>query len=118
MLGATNSTVSHLSLLVCALRVKAIHALRVYRGDDLLVSYGGETAKADAFAAHGADRVKFHWLRHFYASMLIHQNTPTQDITRLMGHASIQETERTYNFWLPKKQYDDYAANVVSEMKL
>ena len=94
------------------------HALRVYRGDDLLVSYGGETAKADAFAAHGADRVKFHWLRHFYASMLIHQNTPTQDITRLMGHSSIQETERTYNFWLPKKQYDDYAANVVSEMKL
>lgn len=94
------------------------HALRVYKGEKLLATYSGPTAKQDAFAAHGAVYVKFHWLRHYYASMLIHQNTPTQDITRLMGHASIQETERTYNFWLPKKQYDNYAANVVSEMKL
>lgn len=46
-------------------------------------------------------RVRFHDLRHTYASLLISQNLPIKYIQRQMGHSSIQVTLDRYGHLMP-----------------
>jgi len=39
---------------------------------------------------NGSHKYKFHGLRHFYASLMIDQNTPPKQLQALLGHASIK----------------------------
>lgn len=42
-----------------------------------------------------------HGLRHTYASLLLVAGTDVYYVSRMAGHASIQETVDTYGRWLP-----------------
>jgi integrase len=42
-----------------------------------------------------------HGLRHTYASLLLTAGTDVYYVSRMLGHASIQETADTYGRWLP-----------------
>jgi integrase len=61
------------------------------------------TVFADARdAADVRDGVRFHDLRHFYASMLIEAGEGPQVVKDRLGHASITETFDTYGHLFPK----------------
>lgn len=49
----------------------------------------------------GLRRIRFHDLRHSFASLLIAQNEPIKYIERVMGHSSIQVTMKNYAHLLP-----------------
>ena len=42
-----------------------------------------------------------HSLRHTFASLLLTAGTDVYYVSRMLGHASIQETVDTYGRWLP-----------------
>jgi len=42
-----------------------------------------------------------HALRHTYASLLLVAGVDVYYVSRMLGHASIQETVDTYGRWLP-----------------
>jgi integrase len=57
---------------------------------------------SDARAAAGLpSTVRFHDLRHFYASVLIDAGEPSHVIKERLGHASITETHDTYGHLFP-----------------
>jgi integrase len=60
----------------------------------------GETFRT-ARGTAGAPRVRFHDLRHFYASVLIEAGEGPQVIKDRLGHASITETFDTYGHLFP-----------------
>ena len=51
---------------------------------------------ADVSARHSREHHNFHTLRHFYASMLIHNGQSVKVIQELLGHKSATETLDTY----------------------
>ena len=54
-----------------------------------------------------AARIRWHDLRHFFASLLIFKLRETDAVvTRLMGHHSIAFTEKQYGHWLPEARKD------------
>ena len=44
--------------------------------------------------AAGLDDLRFHDLRHQYASMLVNNNVPIYQVSKLLGHHSVTQTER------------------------
>lgn len=52
---------------------------------------------APATIAAGCPRVRFHDLRHFYASLLIRHGESVKTVQRNLGHASAAETLDTYS---------------------
>jgi integrase len=52
-----------------------------------------KTAKLPHFTPHS--------LRHTFASLLLTAGTDVYYVSRMLGHASIQETVDTYGRWLP-----------------
>ena len=48
------------------------------------------------------ERIRFHDLRHTYASLLISQNVPIKYIQNQLGHGSIQVTMDTYGHIMPE----------------
>lgn len=50
----------------------------------------------------GIEKIRFHDLRHTYASLLISQNVPVKYIQKQMGHGSIQVTMDVYGHILPE----------------
>ena len=54
------------------------------------------------------DRITWHQLRHYYASVLIFQTkTPPEKVSRLMGHTSFSFTLQTYGHWLDNQATDE-----------
>lgn len=47
-------------------------------------------------------KVRFHDLRHTFASFCINRNIPLTELQRMMGHSSIKTTSDTYGHLLPK----------------
>lgn len=50
----------------------------------------------------GLEKIRFHDLRHTYASILIAQNVPIKYIQNQMGHSSIQVTMDRYDHLMPE----------------
>jgi len=50
----------------------------------------------------GLKIIRVHDFRHSHASLLAHYNINIQEISRRLGHASIEETWRTYCHLYPK----------------
>jgi integrase len=59
-------------------------------------------------------RLKFHSLRHSYASMLLHNNEPIKRVQTLLGHASAQVTLDVYGHLLPDRE--DGAASRLDQL--
>jgi integrase len=88
------------------------------RGNDLVFPQAdGRIANAGQYyllglkkalkAAGIEDRITWHQLRHYYASILIFQTkTPPETVSRLMGHKSFDFTMRTYGHWLNEEETD------------
>ncbi|MBW2090677.1 MAG: site-specific integrase [Deltaproteobacteria bacterium] len=58
----------------------------------------------------GLRQVRFHDLRHSYASIRVTKGDNLQDISRQLGHASVGFTLKVYSHWLPgqaKNQVDE-----------
>lgn len=55
--------------------------------------------------AAGLKRIRFHDLRHTFATLLIHQGENIKFIQNQMGHASIQTTMDRYGHLLPVSAY-------------
>lgn len=53
--------------------------------------------------ACGLPRIRVHDLRHSHASMLIHMNKPILEISRRLGHKTVQTTLDTYAHLYPDK---------------
>lgn len=68
---------------------------------------------ATARIAAGVDGVRFHDLRHFFASVLIDAGEGPQVIKERMGHASITETYDTYGHLFPSS--DDRTRSAVAD---
>ena len=70
-------------------------------------------------------RIRWHWLRHFYASVLVDAYRPSSDkndlsndrtwnkISRLMGHANVQITFKHYVHYLDDCEADEELADVL-----
>ena len=56
-----------------------------------------KTAKEKA----DADKATFHWLRHYYASLLIRYGGPVKTVQARLGHATAAETLDTYGHLWP-----------------
>ena len=73
----------------------------------------GEIEKADIWRvqgmhkgcqAAGVEKFSFHYLRHFYASVLIfNSDLPAATIMHYMGHADLGFTMRQYGHWLEQR---------------
>jgi len=65
--------------------------------------------------AAGVQRIRWHDLRHYYASVLL--KTFKNDwwtITNLMGHKSIKTTTEIYGHWLDDEEHDAEVSNAIS----
>lgn len=51
-----------------------------------------------------AEGTRFHWLRHTYASFLIHGGCSPKEVQARMGHATIRETLDTYGHLWPSSE--------------
>ena len=49
----------------------------------------------------GLPRIRFHDLRHTYASLLLHLGVPVKDVSELLGHSTATLTLNTYGHVLP-----------------
>jgi integrase len=58
----------------------------------------GQRAWADATERAGLHGVRLHDLRHSYASWLVQDGLPLQEVQRLLGHASVVTTQRYSHF--------------------
>ncbi len=94
--------------------------------DDALVFTGrfGDPLGTNVFAKvigkackeAGVDRIRWHDLRHYYASRLLQKfGADWWTITNLMGHASISTTSDVYGHWLDDKERDDKIADGIAE---
>ncbi len=70
-----------------------------YRWDDGNL----KRACAKCLEASGLRRIRFHDLRHTYASLLIEQGAHPKYIQEQMGHSSIQVTMDTYGHLFPNR---------------
>jgi len=63
-----------------------------------------------ACKAAGAEKIKWHDLRHFFASKML-QTYPENiwKVSRKMGHATVKLTQDTYGHWIEddKQKYQD-----------
>jgi len=94
--------------------------------DDALVFTGrfGDPLGTNVFAKvlgkaceqAGVGRIRWHDLRHYYASRLLQKfGADWWTITNLMGHASISTTSDVYGHWLDDKERDDKIADGIAE---
>ena len=61
-----------------------------------------------ACAAAGVAQIRWHDLRHFYASILLFGVKASEaEITSLLGHHSLAFTLKQYGHWLPETRRDD-----------
>jgi len=54
--------------------------------------------------AAGLRRIRYHDMRHTYATNLLSQGVDIADVSRLLGHATIKITLDTYIHFLPEKE--------------
>lgn len=73
------------------------------RGDALRRNRFGEIWRA-AVARAGLDSLRFHDLRHFYASLLIRHGEALKVVQARLGHASASETLDTYSHLWPDNE--------------
>ena len=64
---------------------------------------------------HGITGVRFHYLRHSHASLLLTSNIPIHVVQARMGHEGIQKTVDTYGYVLPAS---DIEAGKIMESNL
>lgn len=55
---------------------------------------------ARAATAAGLPGLRFHALRHTFASVLLHENVPVSDVSRWLGHQNIQLTYSVYSHFI------------------
>jgi integrase len=73
------------------------------------------TALHIACDAAGVERIRWHDLRHYYASCILQVfQGDWWTITNLMGHASINTTTNIYGHWLDDKERDDKIASAIA----
>ena len=67
--------------------------------------------------AAGVERIRWHDLRHYYASQILQAfNNDLWTVTNLMGHESSKTTETTYGHWLDNKEKNAEIANKIAEI--
>ena len=65
--------------------------------------------------AAGVERIRWHDLRHYYASRILQAfNGDWWTITNLMGHESIKTTTNEYGHWLESEEQDAKIADAIS----
>jgi len=65
--------------------------------------------------AAGVQRIRWHDLRHYYASRILQAfNGDWWTVTNLMGHESIKTTTSIYGHWLESEEQDAKIANAIS----
>ena len=52
----------------------------------------------------GLPRIKFHALRHTFATLMLSSNVNPKIVQEMLGHANISETMDTYSHVLPSMQ--------------
>lgn len=82
-------------------RARPDHAIRRNRFHEVLRA---------ATAAAGAGGLRFHDLRHFYASLLINHRESVKVVQARLGHASASETLDTYAHLWPDNEERTRAA--------
>jgi integrase len=105
--------------LVAALRfVRASQRVRDIRGDDNVFqladgrAWTGEAVRHHFEAARSRCKdvlaenagVRFHDLRHTYASFLVHRGQPIQTVSRILGHRSLHMTMRYAHLYAEDRQ--------------
>jgi integrase len=53
---------------------------------------------------HGLPPIRIHDLRHTAASLLLAQGVPAPEVSRILGHASVDITYRLYAHAVPQAQ--------------
>ena len=67
--------------------------------------------------AAGVERIRWHDLRHYYASQLLRAfKNDWWTITNLMGHESVQTPEQTYGHWIEDDEKDAHMLDAVSSI--
>ncbi len=79
------------------------------RGDPVRRNRFGEIWRA-AVSQAGLDGLRFHDLRHFYASLLIRHGESVKVVQARLGHASASETLDTYSHLWPDNEERTRAA--------
>ena len=65
--------------------------------------------------AAGVERIRWHDLRHYYASRILQAfNGDWWTVTNLMGHESIKTTTNIYGHWLESEEQDAKIADAIS----
>jgi integrase len=54
----------------------------------------------------GLRRIRFHDLRHTFATLMIQQGTPIAYVQQVLGHSTIKLTVDTYTHWMPGQNRD------------
>ena len=62
---------------------------------------------------HNLKRITFHGLRHTNVTLMISKGIQTQNISRKVGHSSVQTTDRIYSHFFEDEFKD--VANVMEE---
>jgi len=60
-----------------------------------------------ALTKAGLSHIRFHGLRHTFASLLLAKGAPITYVSRLLGHANPQITLKVYSHWIPKRNQRD-----------
>ncbi|MEC8275244.1 MAG: site-specific integrase, partial [Pseudomonadota bacterium] len=70
-----------------------------------------------ACAQAGVEKIRWHDLRHYYASQLLRAfKNDWWTITNLMGHESVQTTQETYGHWIEDEEKDAHMLDAVSSI--
>ena len=65
--------------------------------------------------AAGVERIRWHDLRHYYASRILQAfNGDWWTVTNRMGHESIKTTTNIYGHWLESEEQDAKIADAIS----
>ena len=65
----------------------------------------------------GVERIRWHDLRHFYASILIFTvKAPPQEVSLLMGHHDFAFTLRQYGHWFRKAREKSEVGDKISAL--
>ena len=66
--------------------------------------------------AAGADRIRWHDLRHFFASLLLFEvKEPAESVAKALGHYSVALTYEIYGHWISPPKRDQTLAEKMSE---
>ncbi|MDA2934714.1 site-specific integrase [Acidobacteria bacterium AH-259-D05] len=60
-----------------------------------------------ALTKAGLSHIRFHELRHTFASLLLAKGAPITYVSRQLGHANPQITLRVYSHWIPEENQRD-----------